>query len=96
MFNIKVCFPLLYSNTSNSIVINKYDLEKKFCLKIEKFASKNNIPIIGRIPYRKDFVDSTIKMKPVIEINPNYKKIFKEIIKKIYEHHKKRFSQVSS
>ncbi|MCK4554478.1 P-loop ATPase, partial [Candidatus Parcubacteria bacterium] len=68
----------------HGIVINKYDLEEKFCLKIEKFASKNNIPIIGRIPYRKDFVDSTIKMKPVVEINPNYRKIFKGIIKKVY------------
>jgi len=67
----------------HGIVINKYDLERKFCSKIEKFAKKNNIIIIGRIPYRKDFVDSTIKMKPVTEINPKYKKIFKNIINQI-------------
>ena len=67
----------------HGIVINKFDLAKDFCLKIEKFAKKENISIIGKIPYRKDFVDSTIKMKPVVEINPEYKKIFKEIVNRI-------------
>jgi len=67
----------------HGIVINKFDLEKSFCLKIENFAKKKKIPIIGRIPYRKDFVDSTIKMKPVVEINKKYEKVFKDIIKNI-------------
>ena len=67
----------------HGIVINKYDLERKFCSKIEKFAKENNIPVIGKIPYRKDFVDSTIKMKPVVEINPKYQKIFRNIINQI-------------
>jgi MinD superfamily P-loop ATPase len=35
------------------------------------------------IPYRKDFVSSVIKMKPVVKINPKYKKLFKEIINEI-------------
>jgi MinD superfamily P-loop ATPase len=67
----------------HGIVINKYDLAEKFCLEIEKFADKNNIKIIGKIPYKKDFVDSTIEMKPVVEINPNYQKIFGQIIDQI-------------
>ena len=67
----------------HGIVINKDDLAKKFCLKIEKFAKENNIAIIGKIPYKKDFVDSTIKMKPAAEINPKYGKIFKDIINQI-------------
>ncbi|MCK4552721.1 ATP-binding protein [Candidatus Pacearchaeota archaeon] len=67
----------------HGIVINKFDLEKSFCKKIESFAKKNKIPIIGKIPYRKDFVDSMIKMKPVVEINPEYKKVFEGIIKQI-------------
>ncbi len=67
----------------HGIIINKFDLETKFCSKIEKFAEKNNIPIIGKIPYRRDFIDSMIKMKPVIEVNPEYKEIFRNIINKI-------------
>jgi len=69
----------------HGIVINKFDLEKSFCLKIEKFAKKSKIPILGKIPYRKDFVDSMIKMKPVTVVNPKYKELFKEIIRKINE-----------
>ncbi len=67
----------------HGIVINKHDLARNFCLKIEKFAKKNNIKIIGKIPYKKDFVDSTIKMKPVAEINPDYQKLFQKIINQI-------------
>ncbi len=67
----------------HGIVINKYNLAKKFCLKIEKFAKENHIAIIGKIPYKKDFVDATIKMKPVVEVNPTYQKLFQKIIKKI-------------
>jgi MinD superfamily P-loop ATPase len=67
----------------HGIVINKYNLAKNFCLRIEKFAQKNNIPIIGRIPYAQDFVDSTIKMKPAVIANPDYQKLFLDIIKEI-------------
>jgi len=67
----------------HGIVINKHNLAKKFCSKIEKFAEENNISIIGKIPYKKDFLDSTIKMEPVVEANPVYQKIFQRIIKKI-------------
>lgn len=67
----------------HGIVINKYDLSEKFCLEIEKFAKESNIAIIGKIPYKKDFVDSTIEMKPVTEINPDYRELFQKIIEQI-------------
>jgi len=67
----------------HGIIINKSDLAKSFYKEIEKFAKINKIPILGRIPYRKDFVKSTINMKPVVEINQKYKKLFKEIINEI-------------
>jgi len=67
----------------HGIVINKFDLEESFCKKIESFAKKSNIPIVGKIPYRKDFVDSVIKMKPITELKPEYQKLFKGIIDKI-------------
>ncbi len=67
----------------HGIVINKSDLAKNFYKEIERFAKMNKIPILGKIPYKKDFVSSVIKMKPVVEINPKYKKLFKEIISEI-------------
>ena len=79
----RVLYLARHFKIKHGIVINKFDLAKSFCLKIESFARKNNIPIIGKIPYKKDFVDSMIKMKPVVEINPEYKEIFKGIIEQI-------------
>jgi MinD superfamily P-loop ATPase len=79
----RVLYLARHFKIKHGIVINKYDLEENFCLKIDKFARENKIPIIGKIPYSKDFVDANIKMKPVAEINPQYEKSFRQIIDKI-------------
>jgi len=84
LFDLKrVLYLANHFGIKHGIVINKSDLAKNFYKEIEKFAKENNIQIIGKIPYRKDFVKSTIKMKPVVEINPKYRKTFKDIINKI-------------
>jgi len=67
----------------HGIVINKFDLEETFATKIEDFAKINNIPVIEKIPYRKDFIESTIKMKPIFEINSEYDMLFRNIVQKI-------------
>jgi len=84
LFDLKrVLYLAEHFGIKRGIVINKFDLAKNFYKEIEKFAKINKIPILGRIPYRKDFVKSTIKMKPVVEINPKYRKLFQKIIKEI-------------
>ena len=84
LFDLKrVLYLANHFGIKHGIVINKFDLAQNFYKEIEKFAKENNIPIIGKIPYKNDFVDSMIKMKPVVEINPKYKKLFKEIINQI-------------
>jgi MinD superfamily P-loop ATPase len=84
LFDLKrVLYLADHFRIKHGIIINKSDLAINFYKEIEKFAKINKIPILGRIPYRKDFVRSTIKMKPVVEINQKYKKLFKEIINKI-------------
>ncbi len=84
LFDLKMVLYLAeHFGIKHGIVINKFDLAKNFYKEIEKFAKENNIPILGKIPYKKDFVQSTIKMKPVVEINSEYKRVFKEIIDKI-------------
>jgi len=86
LFDLKrVLYLANHFGIKHGIVINKFDLDKRFCSKIGQFANENKIPVIGKIPYRKDFVKSTIRMKPVVEINPKYKKVFKEIIDKIMD-----------
>ena len=65
------------------IIINKSDLHSGFCRKIEKYAKTEGIPIIGRIPYKREFVDSAISMKPIAETNPEYGRSFSELLKNI-------------
>lgn len=84
LFDLKrVLYLANHFGIKHGIVINKSDLAKNFYKEIEKFAKENNIQIIGKIPYRKDFVKSTIKMKPVIKINPSYQGLFQKIINQI-------------
>ncbi len=68
---------------SCGIVINKSDIHKGFCKKIEDYAAKEGLPIIGRLPYRREFVDSAVSMKPIVEMNPEYKGVFLEMLAEI-------------
>lgn len=79
----RVLYLARHFQIKHGIVINKYDLSDSFCLKIEKFAKENEIPILGKIPYRNDFVDATIEMKPILVTNPEYQSLFQEIISNI-------------
>ena len=84
LFDLKrVLYLANHFGIKHGIIINKFDLAENFYKKTKKFAQKNKIQIIGKIPYKKDFIQSTIKMKPVVEINPKYQKVFQEIAKKI-------------
>ncbi len=81
LFDLKrVLYLANHFGIKHGIIINKFNLAENFYRKIEKFAKENNIQVIGKIPYKKDFIQSTIKMKPVVEINPRYKILFQKII----------------
>jgi MinD superfamily P-loop ATPase len=84
LFDLKrVLYLADHFGIKRGIIINKFDLAESFCSKIEKFAKMKKIPILGKIPYRKDFIQSTVKMKPVVQINAEYKNLFQQIINKI-------------
>jgi len=68
---------------SYGIVINKWDMNKRFVKNIEDFAKRKNIKIIKKIPYSKDFIQAILLMKPVIEVNSDYKKLFEDIVKEV-------------
>jgi len=65
------------------IVINKYDLNKEFSNKIEKFAKKNKIQILGKIPYNKGFVKALVNLKPAVVYNKRFETFFKGISEKL-------------
>ena len=81
----RVLYLANHFNIECGIVINKFDLKGGFHSEIEKFARENNIPIIGKIPFRSDFMDALLKMKPVVEQNPEYVPLFQGIIDKVEE-----------
>ena len=66
------------------IVINKYDLNKEFSKKIEKFTEKYKIPLLGKIPYDKKFVEALVNLKPIIIYDKKFTKIFQNILKNIF------------
>ncbi len=70
---------------SYGIIINKYDLNKKSTEEIEKFAEEKDAKILGKIPFDKKFVESLVKMKPVVEESKEHRKMFSSILEKIME-----------
>ncbi len=72
-----------YFGINYGIIINKSNLNEFFIKEIKAFAKEKKIPIIAKIPFSKDFIEAMTKMKPVVEVNPSYQKLFQKIIKQI-------------
>ena len=70
-------------NIPHGVIINKYNINKSFTKKIEQFFDINNIPIIGKIPYDKKFVDALVNLKPIVVFEPEFVDLFNEIFEKI-------------
>ncbi len=72
-------------NVPVGIVINKATLNKDNTEAIKKYASENNIPIIGEIPFSRCVVDALVDIKFTVEKCPELEKNFENIFKKILE-----------
>jgi len=58
-FNIPAC-----------MCVNKFDINLEMTEKIEAFCKEENIEIVGKIPYSKDFTSAMIKEQSLIEFSP--------------------------
>lgn len=65
------------------IVINKWDLNRKFTGKIEDFAKKAEVPIMGKLPYDKAFVKALVNMKPAVVYEKRFESMFSDILDNI-------------
>ena len=54
-----------------AILINKYDLNEVYQEKIVSFSDKNDIPIIGKVPYDTSFTEAMRQMKTILELSRN-------------------------
>jgi MinD superfamily P-loop ATPase len=50
-----------------SLVINKYDLNLEISGQIERYCLDQGIPVIGKLPFNREVVDSMIQGKTIIE-----------------------------
>lgn len=53
------------------ILINKCDLSKVYLDKIVSFSRKNDIPIVGKVPYSTSFTEAMSQMKTILEFSQN-------------------------
>jgi MinD superfamily P-loop ATPase len=66
-------------NIPKGIVINQFDINRKFSDKIISFAKKNKIPVLKKIPYNRSFVNALVAMRPVVEYDKGTIGYFKGI-----------------
>lgn len=65
------------------LIINRYDINKKTSQKIENFAEKYGIPVLGKIPYNKNFVKALVELKPIVTWDKSASKLFSEILNRV-------------
>ena len=51
-------------------VINKYDLNEEITFEVEKYLTDINIPLIGKLPFAPEMVESMVYEKTIIEYLP--------------------------
>ena len=67
-------------NIPFGVVINRADLGDD---KTEAYCQKENIPILMRIPFKKEIAEAYSQGENIVEIFPGYKKEFLELFNKI-------------
>ena len=53
--------------TQVMVCVNKYDINQEMTSQIEKYASENNLFVVGKIPFDKSVMESVNTLKPITE-----------------------------
>lgn len=67
----------------SGIVINKYDLNEKITLQITSLAGKENIPILGYLPFDIDYIEAIKANKTIVEYSSKAAEDIKNIWTKV-------------
>ena len=62
------------------VIINRCDMGND---KVETHCKNRNIPVLMKIPFKKEIAKAYSKGSPIIEPLPQYKKEFRSLLKKI-------------
>jgi MinD superfamily P-loop ATPase len=81
-------------NIESSVLVNKHDLNAENTKKIEDFCRRQDVPVVGKLPFDKVFIESVILGKPVTEhSNSNLANEIKRIWERIRTRVKQRQAQ---
>ena len=69
-----------FFNIPHGMVINRWDINPKFTEKLKNFSKTGKIPLMGKIPYDKRFVEALINLQPAVVYEKDFEVIFKEIL----------------
>jgi len=72
-----------YFKIPYGIIINRWDINKEYTDEIVAFAKKKKVPIIGKIPYDRVFVDALVNLTPVVVFSRKYEQLFSKILDNI-------------
>jgi len=78
-----------YFGVKSFVIVNKYTLNEKISEVIAEFCEKNKIIFLGKVPYSEKFYNSLIEKKSIVEIDNEYRDLFKNFWNKILEEVKK-------
>lgn len=67
-------------NIPFGVVINRWGINKDFTHTLQDYFKKNQIPVLGLIPYDVRFVQSLVNLKPAVVYEKNFKPIFMQIM----------------
>ena len=69
-----------------AVCINKYDLNEEMVGEIEAYCAGENLPVLGKIAFNKEFVAAQIQGKAVLELDiPELKTAFQVLLKSILQ-----------
>jgi len=61
-------------------VINRCGINRDFTYQLQDYFKDNDIPLLGTIPYDIRFVEALVNLKPAVVYEPNFKRVFEEIM----------------
>jgi len=62
------------------VIVNRFDIGDR---EVENFCNSENIPILMRIPFKREIASGYSKGIPLIEVLPEYKKYFQDIFRRL-------------
>jgi len=71
-------------NVPAAVCINKYDLNEEMTLEVDEYCRTENLPVLGKIAFNKEFVAAQIQGKAVLELDvPELKTAFQVLLNNI-------------